>query len=85
MAHKKSGGSSNNGRDSEGRRLGLKKSGGQSVIPGNIIIRQRAPNITRVKMSVCVMTRRFSLRLKAKLNSAKKPVTRQSFLLLPIS
>ena len=41
MAHKKSGGSSNNGRDSEGRRLGLKKSGGQSVIPGNIIIRQR--------------------------------------------
>ncbi len=41
MAHKKSGGSSNNGRDSIGRRLGLKKSGGQSVIPGNIIIRQR--------------------------------------------
>ena len=41
MAHKKSGGSTNNGRDSEGRRLGLKKSGGQSVIAGNIIIRQR--------------------------------------------
>ena len=41
MAHKKSGGSSNNGRDSIGRRLGLKKSGGQAVIPGNIIIRQR--------------------------------------------
>lgn len=41
MAHKKLGGSSNNGRDSEGRRLGLKKSGGQAVIPGNIIIRQR--------------------------------------------
>ncbi len=41
MAHKKSGGSSANGRDSIGRRLGLKKSGGQSVIPGNIIIRQR--------------------------------------------
>ena len=41
MAHKKSGGSSRNGRDSEGRRLGLKKSGGQSVIPGNIILRQR--------------------------------------------
>ena len=41
MAHKKSGGSSNNGRDSIGRRLGLKKSGGQTVIPGNIIIRQR--------------------------------------------
>ena len=41
MAHKKAGGSSNNGRDSAGRRLGVKKSGGQSVIPGNIIIRQR--------------------------------------------
>ena len=41
MAHKKSGGSSNNGRDSIGRRLGLKKSGGQAVIPGNIIVRQR--------------------------------------------
>lgn len=41
MAHKKAGGSTKNGRDSEGRRLGLKKSGGQSVIAGNIIIRQR--------------------------------------------
>ena len=41
MAHKKAGGSSSNGRDSAGRRLGVKKSGGQSVIPGNIIIRQR--------------------------------------------
>lgn len=41
MAHKKSGGSSRNGRDSEGRRLGVKKYGGQVVIPGNIIIRQR--------------------------------------------
>lgn len=41
MAHKKAGGSSRNGRDSESKRLGLKKSGGQSVIAGNIIIRQR--------------------------------------------
>ncbi len=41
MAHKKAGGSSRNGRDSAGRRLGVKKSGGQGVIPGNIIIRQR--------------------------------------------
>ena len=41
MAHKKAGGSSRNGRDSEGRRLGVKKAGGQPVIPGNIIIRQR--------------------------------------------
>jgi len=41
MAHKKAGGSTRNGRDSEGRRLGLKKSGGQSVVAGNIIVRQR--------------------------------------------
>ncbi len=41
MAHKKAGGSSNNGRDSAGRRLGVKKFGGEKVIVGNIIIRQR--------------------------------------------
>lgn len=41
MAHKKAGGSSRNGRDSIGRRLGVKKFGGEHVIPGNIIIRQR--------------------------------------------
>ncbi|MEX0923627.1 MAG: 50S ribosomal protein L27 [Rhodovibrionaceae bacterium] len=41
MAHKKAGGSSRNGRDTAGRRLGVKKFGGESVIPGNIIIRQR--------------------------------------------
>jgi large subunit ribosomal protein L27 len=41
MAHKKAGGSSRNGRDSAGRRLGVKKYGGESVIAGNIIVRQR--------------------------------------------
>ena len=41
MAHKKAGGSSRNGRDTAGRRLGVKKFGGEHVIPGNIIIRQR--------------------------------------------
>ena len=41
MAHKKAGGSSRNGRDSAGRRLGVKKFGGELVLPGNIIIRQR--------------------------------------------
>ena len=41
MAHKKAGGSSRNGRDSEGRRLGIKKYAGQKVIAGNIICRQR--------------------------------------------
>ena len=41
MAHKKAGGSSRNGRDSAGRRLGVKKFGDESVVPGNIIVRQR--------------------------------------------
>jgi large subunit ribosomal protein L27 len=41
MAHKKAGGSSRNGRDSAGRRLGVKCFGGESVVPGNIILRQR--------------------------------------------
>ena len=41
MAHKKAGGSSRNGRDSPGQRLGVKKFGGEAVIPGNIIVRQR--------------------------------------------
>jgi large subunit ribosomal protein L27 len=41
MAHKKAGGSSRNGRDSAGRRLGVKLYGGQHAIPGNIILRQR--------------------------------------------
>ncbi|MBM1218772.1 50S ribosomal protein L27 [Ponticoccus sp. SC2-23] len=41
MAHKKAGGSSRNGRDSAGRRLGVKKFGGEVVVPGNIIMRQR--------------------------------------------
>lgn len=41
MAHKKAGGSSNNGRDSAGRRLGVKKYGGESVLAGNILVRQR--------------------------------------------
>ena len=41
MAHKKAGGSSRNGRDSAGRRLGVKKFGGENVVSGNIIVRQR--------------------------------------------
>ena len=44
MAHKKAGGSSRNGRDSDGRRLGVKKFGGEAVVAGNIIVRQRGTN-----------------------------------------
>ncbi len=45
MAHKKGGGSSRNGRDSHSKRLGVKKYGGQYVVPGNIIVRQRGTKI----------------------------------------
>jgi len=45
MAHKKAGGSSRNGRDTEGRRLGLKKAGGEIVVAGNILIRQRGSKV----------------------------------------
>ena len=41
MAHKKAGGSTRNGRDSESKRLGVKRFGGQAVVPGNILVRQR--------------------------------------------
>lgn len=45
MAHKKAGGSSRNGRDSESKRLGVKKFGGENVIGGNIIVRQRGTRV----------------------------------------
>ncbi len=45
MAHKKAGGSSRNGRDTAGRRLGVKKYGGEAVVAGNIIIRQRGTKV----------------------------------------
>ena len=45
MAHKKAGGSSRNGRDSEGRRLGVKKYGDQAVVAGNILMRQRGTTV----------------------------------------
>ena len=45
MAHKKAGGSSRNGRDSAGRRLGVKRFGGETVVAGNIIVRQRGTRV----------------------------------------
>jgi large subunit ribosomal protein L27 len=52
MAHKKAGGSSRNGRDSRGRRLGVKKFGGEIVVPGNIIVRQRGTKFATVEGAV---------------------------------
>jgi len=51
MAHKKAGGSTRNGRDSESKRLGVKRFGGQKVLAGNILVRQRGPSITRARTS----------------------------------
>ena len=45
MAHKKAGGSSRNGRDSPGQRLGIKRFGGEIVLPGNILVRQRGTKV----------------------------------------
>jgi large subunit ribosomal protein L27 len=53
MAHKKAGGSSKNGRDSESKRLGIKRFGGEQVLAGNILVRQRGTNYhagTNVRM-----------------------------------
>ncbi len=56
MAHKKAGGSSRNGRDTDGRRLGVKKFGGEAVIAGNIIIRQRGTKVKPGRTSASART-----------------------------
>jgi len=61
MAHKKAGGSTKNGRDSESKRLGVKRYGGQSVLAGNIIVRQRGTNSTPVTTWVSVKTTLYLL------------------------
>ena len=72
MAHKKAGGSSKNGRDSNSKRLGVKRFGGQSVKPGDIIIRQRGTNThpgDNVGMAKITL---YLLLLLAKCNSLTK-------------
>jgi large subunit ribosomal protein L27 len=64
MAHKKAGGSTKNGRDSESKRLGLKKSGGQTVLAGNILVRQRG-TVYRAGDNVGVGTDHTLFALKA--------------------
>ena len=56
MAHKKGMGSTRNGRDSEAKRLGVKKFGGEMVKTGNIIVRKEEPKFTRVTMLVSALT-----------------------------
>jgi ribosomal protein L27 len=78
MAHKKAGGSSRNGRDSAGKRLGVKAFGGEHVIPGNIIARQRGTT-WHPGLNVGMGTdHTFSPRSKAASNSARKPTAAPS-------
>ena len=56
MAHKKAGGSSRNGRDSQSKRLGVKSYGGELITAGSIIVRQRGTNFTQEKMLVVAKT-----------------------------
>ena len=72
MATKKAGGSSKNGRDSAGRRLGVKKYGGQIVLPGNIIVRQRGTKYIQATMLVWVKIILFFLWLKEKFSLKQK-------------
>jgi large subunit ribosomal protein L27 len=79
MAHKKAGGSTKNGRDSESKRLGIKKFGGQSVIAGNILVRQRG-TVYRAGDNVGTGTD-YTLFAKAdgKVQFRKKGVAQQTF------
>ena len=71
MAHKKAGGSSRNGRDSAGRRLGVKIFGGQKVVAGNIIVRQRGTKMFPEKVLAWVKIILFLQLPRAKFNSKK--------------
>ena len=71
MAHKKAGGSSRNGRDSAGRRLGVKIFGGQKVVAGNIIVRQRGTKMFPGEGVAWVKIILFLQLPRAKFNSKK--------------
>ena len=83
MATKKAGGSSRNGRDSAGRRLGVKRYGGQLVMPGNIIVRQRG---TKINLGDCVGMGKdhtiFSL-IKGKVQFKKSKLNRTFVSVIP--
>ena len=85
MAHKKAGGSSRNGRDSQGQRLGVKIFGGELVIPGNIIVRQRG---TKFHAGLNVGTGRdwtlYAL-IPGKVSFQRYGKTRQKVCVLPVA
>ena len=83
MATKKAGGSSKNGRDSKGRRLGVKKYGDQDVIPGNIIVRQRVTKIhPGENVGIGKDNSIFSL-IKGKVNFKKSKLNRTFVSVIP--
>ena len=85
MAHKKAGGSSRNGRDSAGRRLGVKKFGSEVVVPGNIIIRQRGTKFHPGKNVGCGKDHTLFSKVDGKVTFVKKgPKLRQFVNVEPI-
>ena len=85
MAHKKSGGSSRNGRDSESKRLGVKKFGGENVVPGNILIRQRGTQYypgTNVGMG---KDHTLFAKIEGKVEFRKKRDNRQYVSVMPVA
>ena len=83
MATKKAGGSSKNGRDSKGRRLGVKRYGDQIVIPGNIIVRQRGTKIIQVIMWAWVKITQFFSLVKGKVKFKKSKLNRTFVSVIP--
>jgi hypothetical protein len=75
MAHKKAGGSTKNGRESESKRLGLKKFGGETVVAGNILVRQRGTPIARATTWASAPTTRCSRSRTAPCSSSARAST----------
>ena len=79
MAHKKAGGSSRNGRDSESKRLGVKAYGGETISAGSIIIRQRGTAFIRASTSGSARTIRYSRSLPARSSFNPKGKDKRKF------
>ena len=80
MATKKAGGSSRNGRDSAGRRLGVKRYGGQLVMPGNIIVRQRGTKFHPGKNVGCGKDHTLFAKIDGKVSFTKKGIKLRQFI-----
>lgn len=79
MAHKKAGGSTKNGRDSESKRLGVKKFGGESVLAGNIIVRQRGTKFHPGVNVGCGKDHTLFAKINGKVNFSVQGLKNRSF------